>query len=104
MERDFLPCPLTGMRLIDEYFIENRTRLLDLAAFLDRLDRAADPAADADFRIQAFREGLRVLCGSSGPRVEQIQRVFSDPTTEPADGLDRKSACGAYDHSKAGGA
>ena len=34
--------PLTATELVDEYFIENRTKLLDIAAFLDRLDRA-DP-------------------------------------------------------------
>lgn len=96
MERHPLACPMTGVQLIDEYFIENRTRLLDLAAFLDRLDRAADPAVVSDFRMQAFREALRILSDLNGDRVEQIQRIFSDPTTEPTDGLDRKSACGAY--------
>ncbi len=34
--------PLTATELVDEYFIENRTKLLEIAAFLDRLDRA-DP-------------------------------------------------------------
>lgn len=104
MEKHFNANPMTGEELIDADFIENRTRLLDLAAFLDRLDRAADAAVDADFRMQTFREALRILCDPSGSRVEQIQMTFSDTTTEPAEGLDRKSACGAYDHSKAGGA
>ena len=34
------PSPLSPQALVDEYFIENRTRLLEIAAFLDRLDRA----------------------------------------------------------------
>src|ERR1700739_988068 len=38
------PSPMTCRQLIDEYFIENRTKLLDLAAFLDRLDRAEEEA------------------------------------------------------------
>lgn len=96
MEIRPLAGPMTGVQLVDEYFIENRTRLLDLAAFLDRLDRAADPAVDFDFRMRAFREALRVLSGASRSRVEQIQMIFSDPRTEPTDGLDQKSACGAY--------
>ena len=103
MERDFAPGPLTGVQLIDEYFIENRTRLLDLAAFLDRLDRAADAGVETDFRMRSFREALRFLCEPSASRVERIQMIFSDPTTEPADRLDRKSACGAYDHRATGG-
>lgn len=103
MESDFSAGPLTGAQLIDEYFIENRTRLLDLASFLDRLDRAADPDIESDFRIQAFREALRILSDSSGSRVEQIQMTFSDPTIAPADSLGRKSACGAYDRRSPGG-
>ena len=35
--------PMTAPEIVDEYFIENRNRLLEIAAFLDRLDRA-DPA------------------------------------------------------------
>ena len=38
-------CPLTGPQVVDLYFMEHRAKLLDLAAFLDRLDRAAPPAA-----------------------------------------------------------
>jgi hypothetical protein len=89
--------PKNGRALIDEYFIENRTRLLDVAAYLDRLDRATDPAALSDFRTRAFREALAVLCSGEYPRVKQVQMILSDPTTEPLDRLDQKSARGAYD-------
>jgi hypothetical protein len=88
--------PKTGQELIDEYFIENRTRLLDIAAFLDRLDRAADGSASADFRMRAFREALGVLCNGDFPRTDAVQMIFSDPTTEPLPALDQKSARGAY--------
>jgi hypothetical protein len=89
--------PKGGRDLIDEYFIENRTRLLDIAAFLDRLDRAEDSAAEQDFRMRAFREALGVLCEGESARTERIQRIFSDPTLEPLEALDPKSARGAYD-------
>jgi hypothetical protein len=82
---------------IDEYFIENRNRLLEIAAFLDRLDRTRDTAAESDFRMRGFREALAVLSEGSFPRVEQIQMLFSDPTEEPLEALDQKSARGAYD-------
>jgi hypothetical protein len=83
-------------QLVDEYFIENRTRLLDLAAFLDRLDRSQEgPQAD-DFRIQAFRAGLRELVSDAPGRTERVQMLLSDPTTEPRAHLDRKGAFGAY--------
>lgn len=91
-------CPMTRRQLIDEYFIENRTKLLDLAAFLDRLDRAADQSSERDFRMQAFHEALQVLCTNEPSRATQIQMIFSDPTAEPLEQLDQKSARGAYDH------
>ena len=69
--------------------------MLDLAAFLDRLDRTGGPAA-ADFRMDAFTEALSALCGPLPSRVKRIQMIFSDPTTEPLEALDRKSAGGAY--------
>ena len=88
--------PLTPEQLVDEYFIENRTRLLEIAAFLDRLDRS-DPAVTArDFRVKAFTDAVALL-GSPSDRLMQIQMLLSDPTTEPLTSLDRKSALGAYD-------
>jgi hypothetical protein len=90
---------MTPGELVDEYFIENRTRLLEIAAFLDRLDRY-DPASGAgDFRVAAFREAVALL-GSPSDRVMQIQTLLSDPTTGPLTALDRKSALGAYDPGK----
>jgi hypothetical protein len=87
--------PLSAKALVDEYFIENRTRLLELAAFLDRLDRADPAYALQDFRMKAFIEALDML--SKPDRLDRIQMLLSDPTTEPLGALDRKSAIGAYD-------
>ena len=98
-----IPSPKSGRELVDEYFIENRTRVLEVAAFLDRLDRASDGqgGASRDFRVRAFREALDVLTAGvardAASRVQQIQMIFSDPTAEPMARLDQKSARGAYD-------
>ena len=97
-----IPSPKTGRALVDEYFIENRTRVLEVAAFLDRLDRSGDDRRDRDFRIRALREALVVLAGDGASRVERIQMLFSDPTTEPLEQLDQKSARGAYDRWRLG--
>jgi hypothetical protein len=99
MPDSVIPPPLSGPRLLDEYFIENRTRVLDIAAFLDRLDRAGE-SAEGDFRLAAFRETLQVLASGSYPRIQAVQMILSDPTTEPLAELDTKSARGAW----AGGA
>jgi hypothetical protein len=88
--------PLTAKEIVDEYFVENRTRLLEIAAFLDRLDRAEPGHADQDFRMKAFAEALGSLTAGRD-RLDRLQLLFSDPTTEPLAALDRKSALGAYD-------
>ena len=100
MPSGVIPSPKTGRELVDEYFIENRTRLLEIAAYLDRLDRTDPSLVDHDYRVRAFRDALRLLeadAGDSRTRVERIQHLLSDPTTEPLEKLDVKSARGAYD-------
>ena len=94
--------PLNARQVADEFFIENRTRILDIAAFLDRLDRAdvavsegSTASSGADFRVIAFREALQALAGAEGNRIQAVQMIFSDPTTEPLDELDQKSARGS---------
>jgi hypothetical protein len=92
--------PLTATELVDEYFIENRNRLLEIAAFLDRIDRA-DPGVGArDFRMQVFSEGVAALSGAAPARLAHIQMLLSDPNAEPLPALDRKGAVGAYDRSR----
>jgi hypothetical protein len=95
-----IPSPRSGTGLIDEYFIENRTRLLEVASYLDRLDRSGDASVAGDFRMRAFRDALEVLCSDAPGRVEKIQMIFSDPTTEPLAALDQKGAKGAFDRWK----
>ena len=90
-------CPLTQRQLIDEYFIEHRTKILDIAAFLDRFDRASAHDAEDDFRIVAFRKALSALLNPHDKtRMEEVQLLLSDPRTDLLPELDRKSAFGAY--------
>jgi hypothetical protein len=51
--------------------------------------------------MQAFTEALAAISAGSG-RLERIQLLLSDPTTEPLGALDRKSAFGAYDKGRKG--
>jgi hypothetical protein len=96
-------CPLSATELVDEFFIENRNRLIEIAAFLDRLDRADPTVAANDFRMQAFTDALTMLQSGSPTRVADIQTLMSDPTTEPLATLDRKGAIGTFDRSSARG-
>lgn len=93
-------CPLSGRAMVDAYFIENRTRILELAAFLDRLERAADGPASDDYRLAALQEAI-VRLAEGGPHcVRDVQMIFSDPRLELLDALDQKSANGAFDRNQ----
>ena len=90
-------CPLTVKQVLQEYFVENRTRILEIAAFLDRVERASDAEAPLnDFRLQALQRALAVLASNETDKIGQIQLIFSDPTVEPKPHLDTKSASGAW--------
>jgi len=96
------PSPLSASQLVDEYFIENRNRLIEIAAFLDRLDRTDPSIATRDFRMRAFAEALGLLSSGQLTRVSDIQTLLSDPTIEPKSSLDRKGAIGAWDRETPG--
>jgi len=80
-------------QLLDLYYLEARSKLIDLAAFLDRLDRAA---GEPDFRLTAFTEALNQLQAGPTPRAERVLAALSDPTTEPISAATTKAACGAW--------
>jgi len=70
--------PLPGPKALDTYFLEARSKLLDLAAILDRIGRGSGAAgASEDPRLQKIRQALEVLHDQSGGRAERIQQIFS---------------------------
>ncbi len=84
---------MNRQQLLDLYFLDARARLIDLAAFLDRLDRAE---GEADFRLKAFRDALEQLRRTNANRTEQVLLTLSDPTDTPIPAATAKSACGAW--------
>ena len=88
-------CPLSQQQLIDEYFMESRTKILDIAAFLDRLDRSVDEDGKDDFRILAMKQAMEELNSEVSGRIERVLMIFSDQNTALLDELDRKAAYGA---------
>jgi len=95
MDLHFSTCPLTQRQLVDGYFLEHRNQILEVAAFLDRLDRAASRDAENDFRVEAFRWALAELRSSEPGRVERIQMILSDPVVTLLRERDRQGAYGA---------
>lgn len=78
---------------LDLYFPDARAKVIDLAAFLDRVGRS--PGKD-DFRLAAFRDALAVLSSEEPEKARRVLLAFSDPTTEPLAKAPGKSACGAW--------
>lgn len=93
-------CPRTQRELIELEFIEHRTKILDIAAFLDRFDRSVEHNANDDFRIKAFREALKALNSHEFGRVERIQMLLSDMSSELRAERDGQSAYGAAKESE----
>ncbi|WP_077298472.1 hypothetical protein [Aquaspirillum sp. LM1] len=89
--------PMNAMDALDVYFIENRSRLLDIAAFLDRIDRyPGTEQARADYRYQAFMQIIDVLKSGTPERTKQVQLALSDPTDTPLASARGKRAYGAW--------
>ena len=84
---------MTSQQVLDLYFMDARFKLIELAAFLDRVDRGE---GQADFRLDAFRKALRELDGANAERAKHVLLAFSDPTTEPIAKAPGKGAIGAW--------
>ncbi|MEE9335159.1 MAG: hypothetical protein V3U65_13810 [Granulosicoccaceae bacterium] len=82
--------------LSDLYFLEHRAKLLDIAAFLDRIDRTGVESNDEDFRISALRHACSLLTDGQSQRTRRILELLShssDHIPQSANGL--KGASGA---------
>lgn len=89
--------PMQAPGALDLYFIENRARLLDIASFLDRIDRyEGAETARADFRYQALMRAIKLLLQPGCERTKAIQTLMSDPTTEPLESAVGLKAWGAW--------
>lgn len=95
----YLPCndTMTRQEILDLYFLDARHKLVEIAAFLDRLERAE---GKDDFRLNAFRAGLGELTSKKSDKAKSVLLAFSDPTTEPVAKAASKGAVGAWQPAK----
>ncbi len=79
----------------DLYFMDARFKLLEIASFLDRIDRHD---GEADFRHPAFLKALAAMqsppAGTS--RTQAVHLSLSDHSTEPAHSAGVSFAYGAH--------
>ncbi|HEY1719039.1 MAG TPA: hypothetical protein VGH42_12200 [Verrucomicrobiae bacterium] len=84
---------MTRQQILDLYFLDARHKLIELAAFLDRVERAD---GKDDFRLKAFRTALGELSGSKNQKVKNVLLAFSDLTMKPIAKAESKGAQGAW--------
>ncbi len=88
---------MTRQQVLDLYFMENRAKLIDIGAFLDRMKRAT---GEEDFRMKAFRNALAELSTGEPANARRVLLSLSDPTTEPISVATTKAASGAWPGTK----
>jgi hypothetical protein len=77
--------------------MDARAKLIDIAAFLDRVERSE---GQEDFRMDAFRNALQELQKGNADRARRVLLSLSDPTTDPIPVAPGKGAIGAYQGAK----
>lgn len=88
---------MTRQQVLDLYFMDARAKLIDLGAFIDRVERAE---GEEDFRMKAFRATLAELSKGQTHKARNVLLAFSDPTAEPIPAAATKAACGAWPGTK----
>jgi hypothetical protein len=78
---------------VDHGFVPARAKLIEVAAFLDRVERYQ--IAD-DFRCAALRDAAELLVDGRPERARRILEKLSDPTTTPDTASSGKAALGAW--------
>ena len=84
---------MTRQQVLDLYFLDARHKLIEIAAFLDRVERCD---GKEDFRLKSFRAALTKLDGKKKHKAKAMLLAFSDPTTEPILKATNTGACGAF--------
>lgn len=86
--------PLSAAELLDQEFPGARARVLDLAAFLDRIDRHGGSLED--YRGRSLKAAFQELASCEPGRAARILELLSDPTDEPIAAAPGKAANGAW--------
>jgi hypothetical protein len=76
-----MPNTRNSTDVFDQEFLPIRAKILEVAAALDRLDRASG-SVGADTRRLQVQAAIQVLLRPADDRAEQVQLIFSRPYEE----------------------
>ena len=79
-QKPALGSPKTGKTILDLYYLDARSALLETAATLDRIERADEGSeAFVDPRLQNLIKACGILKNGKTNRAEQVLLLLSDP-------------------------
>ena len=74
-----MPSPMPAEAVLDRCFLEMRSKVLDLAAALDRIERADDAGrVKHDERMTQLAEAINMLTDGRPDRATRVHMVFAD--------------------------
>ena len=76
--------------------MDARCKLIDVAAFFDRIQRHGQ---EDDYRVKALRAAIACLDSSEPDRARSVLESLSDPSEEPIPKATIQGAFGAYEGS-----
>ena len=82
----------TKKDILELHFMDARCKLIDLAAFLDRVERHP---GEADFRFEGLEKALPILLSGQPGRAKAVLEALSDHSTAPAEKAAFQGAFGA---------
>jgi hypothetical protein len=77
---------------VDLGFLDARIKLIDVAAFLDRVQRHGQ---DGDYRVEALEKAIPELLSDGPGRARRVLEALSDMTEEPIEAATIQGAFGA---------
>jgi hypothetical protein len=83
---------MTPAPLVDLQFIDARARVIDVAAFLDRMERHGQ---EGDYRVTALKQALLEVLKEEPGRARRVLEALSDHSQEPIPAATIQGAFGA---------
>ena len=71
---------MSAKQILDREYLEMRAKILELAASLDRMDRAdndCEKSIATDPRVERLAQGIEILQSDVANRAERVQMLFS---------------------------
>lgn len=66
-------------QVVEQEYLQMRAKILEIAAFLDRVDPSAEISATTESKLEMLRLGCELLLDVEGEKAARVQLLFSRP-------------------------